>query len=487
LLPDSIRARVLKQITPTKTEILRQKKVIEQLTTALIEHSRSSHYAYSFIEPQGSTGRKQTQLRGAADIDLFVGLKPTEFQDILLRPSTDRHRGIDELMNTLVEDWFVPSVAHLDVEKVQKAFSQHPFLSLKMRGMEIDILGCFDIDTATLAREGPITAVDRTVHHSRFVSEHLTEKKREDVRILKSFVRACHAYGDTCAVGRMGLTGVALELMVVATTGLNDALRCLEELDVKPLDEEKRSVDQLKKIPTFRDDHIFLIDPTDPSRNVASSFTPRAYKWVQYRIKKLRQALAMDDDKAIMNELVESEIPATRLPKWLEPHCYSFEFKSTNQIHYTILRDKIHRTMKKLQNELLFERTGEPRFGESLTEVVFRNNRYAIGLIVERPQISATYLRQGPPLHLKIATEEFRSAHENVKVVEGHLYVEEEREWTNARDMIERFIQGNPIEDLSYVKDTSLLSMQVLNVLSKYVLLIEPEFSERITRVKDTE
>jgi tRNA nucleotidyltransferase (CCA-adding enzyme) len=487
LLPDSIRARVLRQITPTQAEIRTQKRVIEQLTAALVEHLASSRYPYSFIEPQGSTGRKQTQLRGAADIDLFVGLKPEEFQEVLQRAPNERHRAIDELMNSLIEDWFVPATRHLDINRVQKAFSQHPFLSLRMKGMEVDILGCFDIDSVTLAREGPITAVDRTVHHSRFVSEHLTQKKREDARILKSFVRACHAYGDTCAVGRMGLTGVALELVVVAASSLDDALKCLVELDTKPLDDINRTADDLKKIPAFRDDHIFLIDPTDPSRNVASSFTPRSYRWIQYRAQRLREALAENDGKAVMNELIESAIPTTNMPKWLENHCYTHEFRSTGQTHYTVLRDKIHRMMKKLQNELLSERTGEPRFGETLAELVFRNDHYAVGFVIERPRISATYLRQGPPLHLKSASEEFKSAHEDAKIMDGYLYVEEAREWVEARAMIDGFVQDNPIEGLVDTRNTSRLSKQVLNVLFRYILPIEPEFSERITRVKDTQ
>jgi tRNA nucleotidyltransferase (CCA-adding enzyme) len=487
LLPDSIRAEVLERITPTKMELQNQKIVIDQLTKALIEHAKSGQFSYSFIEPQGSTGKKQTQLRGAADIDLFVGLKPADFQYLLAKIPADRHRGVDELMNSLVEDWFIPAVAHLDVERVQKAFSQHPFLSLSMRDIEVDILGCFDLDAATLAMEGPITAVDRTVHHSRFVSEHLTKKMREDARILKSFVRACHAYGDTCAVGRMGLTGVALELIVIATRGLDAALKCLEELDIKPLDSENRSIDKLKRTPAFRDDFIFLIDPTDTSRNVASSFTPRSYKWVQYKARRLRETLRSNDSNAILSELIESQIPTTDQPKQLLPHCYSCEFISNGQTHYTVLRDKIHRMLKKLQNELHSERTGEPRFGDSLAEVIFKDEHYAIGVIVEKPQISSTYIRQGPPIHLKEAVEEFRSAHKKVRAIEGHLCVEETRRWTNAQALIEKFIQENPIEGLSYIKDRTIFSKQVLNVLTKYVLPIELEFSQKIARVKDAE
>ncbi len=487
LLPDLVREHVLAQITPTKSEIQIQKTVITQLTQVLVDQADTCEYEYSFIEAQGSTGRKQTQLRGASDIDLFVGLRPEDYPDTLNRQGTVRHDAIDLLMNELVEKWFAPAVESLDVENIQRAFSQHPFLSLKMSGMEIDILGCFDIDAETLSRDGPITAVDRTVHHSRYVSEHLTEKKREDARILKSFVRASHAYGDTCAVGRMGLTGVSLELTVISTPDLDRALQRLQTLDMDPLDPLARTLEELRKNPAFRDDHIFLIDPTDPSRNVASSFTPRAYRWIQYRARRLRELLQSAENEVIVNELIEKPIPEDKLPAWIEPHCFSYEFKSDGETHYTILRDKIHRIARMLQAQLAFERTGEPRFGDILTEVIFKDDLYALGLLIEKPMITRTYLRRGPPIHLDAAVKEFKAVHQNVIEVDGYVSIEEEREWTNAEMMIEPLLQENPIEGLTLVTEKSSLSKQMLNVLYKYVLPIEPIFREKITRVKHTE
>lgn len=487
LLPDSVRERVIAQITPTKEEIQSQNKVIKELTSALVKQAEICGYRYAFIEAQGSTGRKQTQLRGAADIDLFVGLRPEEYQDILDRPRPDRHKDIDSLMSRLVENWFAPAISNLEVEKVQRAFSQHPFLSLRMKAMDIDILGCFDIDASTLAHQGPITAVDRTVHHSRFVSKHLTRRKREDARILKSFARACHAYGDTCAVGRMGLTGVSLELLVIASKDLDDAFWKLQHLDNEPLDPLTRTLEELRKTPAFRDDYVFVIDPTDTSRNVASSFSPRAYRCVQYRAVRLRELLASGNQEDIMNKLIEAPIQDDGLPIWLRPHSFAFQFKSDGTTHYTILRDKIHRMAKRLQAEIACERTGEPRFGEAITEVYFRNDFYALGLLIERPRIARMYLRRGPPAHLETAAAEFRLAHPNAIVVDGYLCVEEEREWTDVNTMIEEFLRENPIEGLLRVPEEGLITKQVLNVLYKYVLPIEPLFHERMTRVKHTQ
>jgi tRNA nucleotidyltransferase (CCA-adding enzyme) len=488
ILPDSVRKQVLTAITPNQEEIDLQTRIINQLSEALRKMADTIDFHYSFISAEGSTGRKQTQLKGAADIDLFVGLNPEDYPKIFTNDQSVDRKVIDIIMSSLISKWFEPAVKSLEVTNVQRAFSQHPFLSLKMEGIDIDILGCFDIDSETLAEKGPITAVDRTVHHTSFVADRITQTKREDARILKSFVRACHAYGDTCAVGRMGLTGVTLELLVLSEPNLKSAISALRNLDSEPVDPQNRSLEQLKKVPSFRDDLLFLIDPTDYSRNMASSFSTRSFRWVQYKIDRLRDVLKTGDDQNAINSLLESPIPSSNLPEWIEKHAIVREFLSNGKIHYTILRDKLHRLARKAITEMSSERTGEPRFEDILAEVYFKDNRYAMGMLVERPSISDTYDRKGPPIALKDAVVKFKEAHsDDVFELDEFLYIREKREWTSPLKLFDNIVENNPIDGLEIQTDTTKLSNQVLHVLYDYILPIEPEFKERITRVKDEE
>lgn len=484
LISDEVRRIVLAKITPTKVELDNQTEVISALKESLVQHSESTGFQYSFIEPQGSTGRKQTQLRDTADIDLFVGLNPADYSEILELPQQQRHSRIDHLMNKLVIDWFTPAVTGLDVVNVQKTYSQHPYLSLEMKGLEVDILGCFDIDQKWLSEEGPFTAVDRTVHHTRYVADNLTVKKRENARILKSFVRSCHAYGDRCAVGRMGLTGVSLEILSIISTDIDGAFHSLYHLDENPIDPEDRSLTELQKIPTFKDNHIFLIDPTDYRRNIAASFTPRSYRWVKHRISELREISKEGKMKSVTNMLIEAPVPTEGIPNWLKKHATALEFKSDGSTHYTILRDKLHRLTRKTQTQLLTERTGESRFGKSLVEVYFENDMYAVGIIIENPEISEEYSRRGPPTDLVEASEEFRKSHPDAKTKEGFYWITEKRKWVLATALFEDALLRNPIEGLTPIKQSDV-SRKVLNVLQKFVLPIEPEFLQGITRVKD--
>ena len=484
LLSENVRKRVLAEVTPTQRELELQKSVIESLKQALSDHPISKEYSYAFIEPQGSTGRKQTQLRGAADIDLFVGLKPEYYVAILEKPQRDKHQELGQLMNSMVKDWFNPAVTSLDVTNVQRAFSQHPYLSLKMMDLEIDILGCFDINSETLSMSGPITAVDRTVHHTQYVADLLTDEKRDDARILKSFVRASHAYGDQCAVGRMGITGVSLELLAIHSETIDDAFTALERLDHTPIDPH-RSLKELRKNPAFRDDYIILIDPTDHQRNIASSFTPRAYEWVKHRIGRLRETSKRRDEDKVSETMLESAIPTDVLPDWLTKHAFTWEFNSDGSKHYTILRDKLYRVAKKVQVNLQTERTGEARFGETLVEVYFEEDEYSIGIFVEYFELSHQFVRRGPPVELTEAAEKFRNKHSSVEVRDGYLWTTEERQWQNPSKLAVKILEENPVEGLERVSKTGEISQKVLNVLYRYVLPIESSFLEKMTKVKD--
>ena len=480
MLPEKVRKDVLAAITPSQEELDLQANIIIQLSDVLRQRADTENFKYSFIEAEGSTGKKQTQLKGAADIDLFVALNPREY------PGIEDQKVVDALMSKLVSKWFEPAVRDLHVTDVQRAFSQHPFLSLKMNGIDVDILGCFDLDAEKLAEKGPITAVDRTIHHTHYIAERMNTRKREDARILKSFVRACHAYGDTCAVGRMGLTGVTLEIIVLTKPNLASAFKALHNLDSDPIDPQGRSLEDLKKVPAFRDDMLFLIDPTDHSRNMAASFSDRSFRWTKNRIVNLKAQLNEGDPYSITRLLIEAPISSEDLPSEIHNHAFVQEFEASGKIHYTIIRDKLHRLARKAMQEMSIERTGEPRFGEILTEVYFKGKRYALGLFVEIPTITATFDRRGPPVTRKEAAGKFREAHPSgVFEKDGYLYFREKRKWKRASKLFESVMKKNTIKGLEIQKEKTNLGNQVLRVLYDFILPIEPTFAERMTRVKD--
>ncbi|MBN2228267.1 MAG: hypothetical protein JW779_01665, partial [Candidatus Thorarchaeota archaeon] len=106
LLNQSLREHILSQISPTEDEIRSQQEAITNLTRVLVAYASSMGIDYAFILPQGSTGKKQTQLKGASDIDLFVGLRPENYEKVLSLPTKQRDKELDALFDGLVENWF---------------------------------------------------------------------------------------------------------------------------------------------------------------------------------------------------------------------------------------------------------------------------------------------------------------------------------------------------------------------------------------------
>ncbi|MHA1481773.1 MAG: hypothetical protein ACTSQZ_10180 [Candidatus Thorarchaeota archaeon] len=465
-----MRKRILERIAPTNAELETQHLAISALREELENFANKISQPYSFIEPQGSTGKKQTQLRNAGDIDLFIALNPKDYTRTLALALKARNSEVNSIVNGLVDDWLIPVVKTLKITDYQKTYSQHPYLSCRYMDIETDIIICFDISAQRLEDTGPITAVDRTIHHTEYVSKHLTSNQRDDVRILKSFARACHAYGDACAVGRMGFTGYSLELLIIENNNFQEALSALRNLIDNPIDPLNRSIETLQNIPAFRDDHLFIIDPTDTNRNVASSFDERTYRWLRTCIDRIFASVKNGDVDEVISSLVERPIPSDLPPTWVLPHIVTYQFKSDGTQHYTILRDKLYRLGRKIITAIEKERGGERRFGNSVFEVYFENDMYALGIFSEVPQILSHYPRKGPPLGLEKAEKEFRSTHSSVYEKNGFLWVDEKRRWTKLSEAIQHIVSKNPIEGLERVIAKDLVSERLRYVILKYIL-----------------
>ena len=130
-LSKSVRKEILEKISPSDDEVKRQQTIIQEISDKLESYAERVNIAYSFIQPQGSTGRKQTQLKGASDIDLFVGLNPDDFTEILSLPRKQRDQELDSIFDEMVDNWFMPTLIEMNTTTVQKTYSQHPYLSAK--------------------------------------------------------------------------------------------------------------------------------------------------------------------------------------------------------------------------------------------------------------------------------------------------------------------------------------------------------------------
>jgi tRNA nucleotidyltransferase (CCA-adding enzyme) len=248
---ESIFATVLKDVKPTEKEM--------QHVTAYANEimGRLKKVAPKDVEiiSAGSVARG-TQIRGTSDIDIFL-LFPRNTSE-----ETMEEKGV-ELAKKIV-------ARHKNESFVIK-YSEHPYVKLILDdlGVNADIVPAFKITNSSQK----ISAVDRTQLHNQFMNKNLTKSQKDDVRLLKAFLKSHGIYGSDSRTE--GFSGYLCELVVYHFGSLINLLSAMASLNppiiLDPLNKVtlkggKEAARFIKKFGKY----FIVIDPTDENRNVAA-------------------------------------------------------------------------------------------------------------------------------------------------------------------------------------------------------------------------
>lgn len=190
---------------------------------------------------------KDTWLANEADLDIFV-----LFDETTSRAEIER-TGLD-----LAE--------RVAGGRGKKAYAEHPYVRFFEDGIRIDLVPAVKVsDTSKL-----VTAVDRTPFHVQFVKSRLSEPLKDDVRILKRFMKGTGVYGAESKTS--GFSGYVCELLVLRygsfTAVLREATRWRPGTVV--------SMDGKGAPNDMPSSQFILVDPTDPKRNAAAAVSIEA-------------------------------------------------------------------------------------------------------------------------------------------------------------------------------------------------------------------
>jgi len=205
---------------------------VEAAVATLPEPANRAH-----VEQVGSTARG-TWLSGDRDIDLFVCF-PTSLSNEELESY-----GL-EVGNAVLPDG-------------REEYAEHPYVTGEEDGFDVDLVPCFDVDSATAIR----SSVDRTPFHNTYLRERLDEELAGEVRAFKAFLKGIGAYGSNLRT--RGFSGYLSELLVVEHGGFAPLVEAAA--DWRPPVE----YDSEGHAAASFDDPLIVVDPTDPKRNVAA-------------------------------------------------------------------------------------------------------------------------------------------------------------------------------------------------------------------------
>ncbi|MBD3216007.1 MAG: hypothetical protein GF311_25570 [Candidatus Lokiarchaeota archaeon] len=451
---DDIFEEILEQIKPTNEEIDLIDKIVQKLSNLIRRKAEELNIDYIDIEPQGSTGIKQTQLRNDFDIDLFIGLDYAAFKKKY--DNLDKRKlkkKIKEKFLWYCNNWIIESLGSSEFKNPKLLYAEHPYVQVKYKKngitIQIDIVLYFDLDREYIRENGPITAVDRSPWHGKFVQKELNAVQKDEVRLLKQFFKACHSYGDKSALGRVGFIGYSAELLIYHFGDLLGVFKNFNTLEYNPLDYYGRSKEELSEIDHFQNDFFIIIDPIDKFRNVASAISEKAYRYCKSQV---REFLSKPSNKFFQIE----EIPLfkhTDSPNLTEK-LFIVESKDINSdIHYTETRDKLYSLGDFIATHGEKEYSHEKRFGNIFFEVFFKvpKKEYNLALYCENPHINPTYERRGPPLKAEKHMRKFKQKNPNYFVKNGYLWTETKRDYHRFNEFLSDTIQKRIPDNLDIV------------------------------------
>ncbi len=192
----------------------------------------------------GSAARG-TFLADRLDLDLFL----------LFPPSLDRASLEREGM----------AVARELLDRTETRYAEHPYLRGRFDDFAVDAVPGYAIDDPS----HPLSAVDRTPFHQRYLAARTTPTLVEEVRLTKQFLRALGIYGSEARTG--GFSGYLVELLTLRFGSLDGLLEESERWRIPvhlPTDPNARP-----RVPV--DVALVLDDPVDPNRNVATALSRR--------------------------------------------------------------------------------------------------------------------------------------------------------------------------------------------------------------------
>jgi tRNA nucleotidyltransferase (CCA-adding enzyme) len=404
----NITEKVLERLYPDEQEVLDNEKMFAEIREFVAEEfDRESRLMGSIA--------KDTFISGDNDLDIFVFFAPDASEDFL------EEKGLQ-----IGEAVFEEFDGEYDIE-----YAEHPYTNGVIDGYEVEIVPAYDVDAGNAIQ----SSVDRTPFHTDWVNEHLSEQEKQEVVVLKAFLRGQGLYGSTLRVE--GFSGYLCELLIAEYGSFEAVMEAAMDWDedevIDPADHHDILPNYLREM--FSDEALVVIDPVDPERNVAavlstanySRFIHRAWQFMQdpdlsFFFPEDDQVQKLDVEKALVDrgDFVMVQFPR---PDMLDD----------------ILYPQLRRLLSRLEQVLA---DNEFRLFES----GFHVDDNAVRILFELYSADLPTCRQhvGPKVfHNTEHMANFTEKYDDVWVEDTRLVTIVERDHRNADALLREFLSGD--------------------------------------------
>ena len=229
--------KISKTVVPSKT-IEKTKNNIAEVAFRLVEKEIEKYSDIIGLEFGGSFA-KGTWLSKDADVDIFIKFKKNVSEEKFEKIS--KKIGFDSLKK------YSPYVR----------YSQHPYVEAKIKNTKINVVPCYDVKVGEWK-----SAADRSPFHTKFMKKSLTPKMRNEVRVLKTFLKSNGIYG--AEIAKQGFSGYISEVLILEFGNFENLIKSISKI------KENQIIGKTRK--KF-DTSIVVIDPIDNNRNLAAAIS----------------------------------------------------------------------------------------------------------------------------------------------------------------------------------------------------------------------
>ena len=221
-------------------------KIKDQITNFVLNSDKNSFVTDVVF---GGSFAKGTWLKNEADIDIFVKFNnQTSLEDF---ENYGKEIGLQSLKN------FSPYLRYAD----------HPYVEAYVETVKINVVPCFDVEYGRWK-----SAADRSPFHTIYVIHNLDDYKKNQVRLLKKFLRSMNIYG--AEISTKGFSGYVSEVLIIK---FGSFLSVLDYFSNFTVDKKIISLDNVfvndEKLQKKFDSFLIILDPIDSNRNLGTAIS----------------------------------------------------------------------------------------------------------------------------------------------------------------------------------------------------------------------
>jgi tRNA nucleotidyltransferase (CCA-adding enzyme) len=391
---------VREQVTPDKAERSALSEAIDELRQRIDLELDTREVSGETVHV-GSTAR-DTWLSGDRDIDIFIRFPQTIDRETLEQQGLEIGRAV--------------------LPEGHAEFAEHPYIKGEYSGFAVDLVPCYEI----AAGEPPKSAVDRTPHHTEYLNSKITAAQASDIRVAKQFLKGIGIYGSDLRTA--GFSGYLTELLILEYGQfyefISEAARWSLPMSFDPASHQTKS----------HDDPLVMVDPTDPSRNVAAVCTAENLARLQHYAREFLDSPSMEFFTPTQLEpLTKAELRDALQRRKTDLIGVVFDTPA-------IVDDQLYPQLEKSESGIKTEL--EARDFNCIRSTHAATDRTLLLFELQHATLPAIQRHTGPPVDVSEHAETFYRRYAEADVygpfVEGNRYVvERDREFRTARELLE--------------------------------------------------